>query len=115
MARSKIQHLKQQVAYVYFAVMIMKVKKRCGHLSKYGYLYLVNTFSLSFLFVLKGATSHHLGQNFSKMIEIVFEDPDTAVSLLRQLILSPFSFCLHNITFPDFYNTHCTTLKKMIC
>lgn len=23
----------------------------------------------------QGATSHHLGQNFSKMFEIVFEDP----------------------------------------
>ena len=29
-------------------------------------------FSLSF----KGATSHSLGQNFSKMFEITFEDPD---------------------------------------
>lgn len=26
---------------------------------------------------IQGATSHHLGQNFSKMFEIVFEDPDT--------------------------------------
>jgi len=26
---------------------------------------------------LQGATSHHLGQNFSKMFEIVFEDPET--------------------------------------
>lgn len=25
----------------------------------------------------QGATSHHLGQNFAKMFEIVFEDPDT--------------------------------------
>ena len=25
--------------------------------------------------VFQGATSHHLGQNFSKMFEIVFEDP----------------------------------------
>uniref|UniRef100_A0A3Q1MSP0 Bifunctional glutamate/proline--tRNA ligase n=1 Tax=Bos taurus TaxID=9913 RepID=A0A3Q1MSP0_BOVIN len=27
---------------------------------------------------IQGATSHHLGQNFSKMFEIVFEDPKTA-------------------------------------
>lgn len=27
---------------------------------------------------IQGATSHHLGQNFSKMFEIVFEDPVTA-------------------------------------
>ncbi|EJW79091.1 hypothetical protein WUBG_09997 [Wuchereria bancrofti] len=27
--------------------------------------------------VLKGATSHHLGQNFSKMFDISFEDPET--------------------------------------
>lgn len=27
-------------------------------------------------FFLQGATSHHLGQNFSKMFGIVFEDPD---------------------------------------
>ncbi|XP_071527689.1 bifunctional glutamate/proline--tRNA ligase isoform X2 [Panulirus ornatus] len=26
---------------------------------------------------IQGATSHHLGQNFSKMFEIVFEDPET--------------------------------------
>jgi len=26
---------------------------------------------------IQGATSHHLGQNFSKMFEIVYEDPDT--------------------------------------
>merc|ERR1719412_2932060 len=26
---------------------------------------------------IQGATSHHLGQNFSKMFDIVFEDPDT--------------------------------------
>ena len=26
---------------------------------------------------LLGATSHHLGQNFSKMFEIVFEDPES--------------------------------------
>ena len=25
---------------------------------------------------LQAATSHHLGQNFSKMFDIVFEDPD---------------------------------------
>lgn len=25
----------------------------------------------------QGATSHHLGQNFSKMFEIVVEDPET--------------------------------------
>lgn len=25
----------------------------------------------------QGATSHHLGQNFSKMFEIVFEDPES--------------------------------------
>ena len=25
----------------------------------------------------QGGTSHHLGQNFSKMFEIVFEDPET--------------------------------------
>lgn len=31
--------------------------------------------TLSFPF--QGATSHHLGQNFSKMFEIVFEDPRT--------------------------------------
>lgn len=28
-------------------------------------------------FLLQGATSHHLGQNFSKMFDIVFEDPET--------------------------------------
>ncbi|XP_013779580.1 bifunctional glutamate/proline--tRNA ligase-like [Limulus polyphemus] len=27
---------------------------------------------------LQGATSHHLGQNFSKMFEVVFEDPETS-------------------------------------
>lgn len=26
---------------------------------------------------LQGATSHHLGQNFAKMVDIVFEDPET--------------------------------------
>ncbi len=26
---------------------------------------------------IQGATSHHLGQNFSKMFEVVFDDPDT--------------------------------------
>ncbi|XP_077300381.1 glutamyl-prolyl-tRNA synthetase [Arctopsyche grandis] len=26
---------------------------------------------------IQGATSHHLGQNFAKMFEIIFEDPDT--------------------------------------
>lgn len=30
------------------------------------------------LAVSQGATSHHLGQNFSKMFDIVFEDPDPA-------------------------------------
>ena len=29
------------------------------------------------LFLITGATSHHLGQNFSKMFNIVFEDPET--------------------------------------
>ena len=29
------------------------------------------------MFPTQGATSHHLGQNFSKMFEIVFEDPET--------------------------------------
>lgn len=28
-------------------------------------------------FSFQGATSHHLGQNFSKMFEIVYEDPET--------------------------------------
>lgn len=28
---------------------------------------------------IQGATSHHLGQNFSKMFEIVFEDPDPTI------------------------------------
>jgi len=27
--------------------------------------------------MLQAATSHHLGQNFSKMFDISFEDPDT--------------------------------------
>lgn len=27
---------------------------------------------------IQGATSHHLGQNFSKMFEIIYEDPDTS-------------------------------------
>jgi bifunctional glutamyl/prolyl-tRNA synthetase len=27
--------------------------------------------------LLQGATSHHLGQNFSKMFDIVFDDPET--------------------------------------
>lgn len=31
----------------------------------------------SMLLFFQGATSHHLGQNFSKMFEIVFEDPRT--------------------------------------
>jgi bifunctional glutamyl/prolyl-tRNA synthetase len=26
---------------------------------------------------IQGATSHHLGQNFSRMFEIVYEDPET--------------------------------------
>ena len=26
---------------------------------------------------IQGGTSHHLGQNFSKMFDIVFEDPET--------------------------------------
>ena len=26
---------------------------------------------------IQGGTSHHLGQNFSRMFEIVFEDPET--------------------------------------
>lgn len=26
---------------------------------------------------IQGATSHHLGQNFSKMFEIIYEDPET--------------------------------------
>ena len=29
------------------------------------------------VFYSTGATSHHLGQNFSKMFEIVYEDPET--------------------------------------
>ena len=29
----------------------------------------------------QGATSHHLGQNFSKMFDIVFEDPDPTVQV----------------------------------
>jgi len=28
-------------------------------------------------YLLQAATSHHLGQNFSKMFDISFEDPDT--------------------------------------
>ena len=32
----------------------------------------------------QGATSHHLGQNFSKMFEIDFEDPNNPVRLLLQ-------------------------------
>lgn len=32
---------------------------------------------LKLIFLFQGATSHHLGQNFSKMFEIVFEDPRT--------------------------------------
>lgn len=26
---------------------------------------------------IQGATSHHLGQNFSKMFEVIYEDPET--------------------------------------
>jgi len=39
----------------------------------------VNTLTLSRVFVAprQAATSHHLGQNFSKMFDISFEDPDT--------------------------------------
>ena len=32
-------------------------------------------------FLFQGATSHHLGQNFSKMFEIVFEDPDPTIQV----------------------------------
>ena len=35
----------------------------------------------------QGATSHHLGQNFSKMFDIVFEDPNNPV---RYIIISLF-------------------------
>ena len=31
----------------------------------------------TFLLSLQGATSHHLGKNFSKMFDIVYEDPET--------------------------------------
>ena len=30
-----------------------------------------------FVFQTIGATSHHLGQNFSKMFELVYEDPES--------------------------------------
>ena len=49
-----------------------------------GVLQLLDLCSIPFFFVIilyclifsQGATSHHLGQNFSKMFDIVFEDPD---------------------------------------
>ena len=36
----------------------------------------------------QGATSHHLGQNFSKMFDIVFEDPDPTVQVSSTVCLT---------------------------
>ena len=38
-------------------------------------------------FSFQGATSHHLGQNFSKMFEIVFEDPDPTIQVGSIIVL----------------------------
>ena len=39
--------------------------------------YVFSHLTLLFMFYQQAATSHHLGQNFSKMFDISFEDPDT--------------------------------------
>lgn len=35
-----------------------------------------------YILTLQAATSHHLGQNFSKMFDIKFEDPDEVISVV---------------------------------
>lgn len=41
------------------------------------YTYTVEAFVSASGRAIQGATSHHLGQNFSKMFEIIYEDPET--------------------------------------
>lgn len=41
------------------------------------YTYTVEAFISASGRAIQGATSHHLGQNFSKMFDIIFEDPET--------------------------------------
>lgn len=41
------------------------------------YTYTVEAFVSASGRAIQGATSHHLGQNFSKMFDIIFDDPET--------------------------------------
>lgn len=41
------------------------------------YTYTVEAYVSASGRAIQGATSHHLGQNFSKMFDIVFDDPET--------------------------------------
>lgn len=41
------------------------------------YTYTVEAFVSASGRAIQGATSHHLGQNFSKIFEIVYEDPES--------------------------------------
>lgn len=84
----------------------------------------------------QGATSHHLGQNFSKMFEIVFEDPKKpgekqlafqnswgittrTIGVLtmvhgdnKGLVLPPRVACVQVDMFEDSLGTHCPRIAK---
>jgi Prolyl-tRNA synthetase len=83
------------------------------------HLSMFNTFKFSFfllrkandgngLLFVQGATSHHLGQNFSKMFDIVFDDPETGEKrfvyqnswgMTTRTIGKCFHFCPQNFAF----------------
>ncbi|XP_013147701.1 PREDICTED: bifunctional glutamate/proline--tRNA ligase [Papilio polytes] len=67
----------------YFPIFVSKVKNHILHVLSFRNLTniingkLTERISIKFGRGIQGATSHHLGQNFSKMFEIVYDDPDT--------------------------------------
>ncbi|KAL3288091.1 hypothetical protein HHI36_002542 [Cryptolaemus montrouzieri] len=75
---SKILELYSQVYSNLLAVPTIKGRKTEKEKFAGGdYTYTVEAYISASGRAIQGATSHHLGQNFSKMFDIVFEDPET--------------------------------------
>ena len=59
------------------AKQIIKYLIQSYHTTEHCYSYNSLLFHIRFFLSFQAATSHHLGQNFSKMFDISFEDPET--------------------------------------
>lgn len=80
-AQEEVKTILDLYARVYTDLLaIPVVKGRKTEKEKFAggdYTYTVEAFVSASGRAIQGATSHHLGQNFSKMFEIIYDDPET--------------------------------------